>query len=662
MLTIQKLLIANRGEIAVRIIQSAKKLGIRTVAIYSDIDKDTLAVSIADESIRIGPAPVNQSYLVIDKIIQVAKQVKADAIHPGYGFLSENAAFSDACNENNITFIGPKSEAIALMGNKRQAKISMLKAGVPCIPGYEGDDQSDECLISEARKIGFPVMIKAAAGGGGRGMRLSNNEEEFLAQLKSAKSEAKNAFGSDEMILEKAIQSPRHIEIQILADQHGNVLFLGERDCSVQRRHQKVIEEAPSPFIDKILRKKMGEAAVNAAKACEYINAGTVEFIVDENKDFYFLEMNTRLQVEHPVTEFITGIDLVEWQVRIAQGEKLPWNQDIIKLDGHAIEARLYAEDTRDNFMPQTGRIDQLSWPTLAGVRIDTGVKTHDEISPYYDPMLSKIIAHGANREQARNRLLKALEDIQLFGVTVNLRFLENILRHPAFIEGKATTAFIQTDFNKDESMQKQSADLLTFAFAATILHAIYTKQSAIDTRFIDWFSANPIEKPYLLHCNNNERWVTITTKITNKTETVINCKIADKDFEVILQKIDDDYCVFIEDGVSKKVFFHLNDKELVLNINHCEYKFIDNTYTPPMQKSLDGDGKIFAPMDGLIIDIQTVMDEKVIEGQTLVTLEAMKIEHPIKANCDGVIKAVHTITADQVKKRQLLIEIEPHR
>src|SRR5215470_12104765 len=408
-MTFSKVLVANRGEIAWRVMRTAKAMGYRTVAVYSDADKDAPHVAFADEAARIGPPPVGESYLSIARILEAAKTSGADAVHPGYGFLSENEAFAAACDKAGLTFIGPPAAAIAAMGNKAAAKRRMIEAGVPCVPGYQGADQSDGILEKEARKIGLPVMVKAAAGGGGRGMRLVESAGDLAEAIRTARAEAESAFGSGELILEKAVVDTRHVEIQVFADNHGNVIHLGERDCSVQRRHQKVIEEAPSPAVDAGLRQRMGAAAVAAATAIGYRGAGTVEFLLASDGAFYFLEMNTRLQVEHPVTEAITGLDLVEWQLKVAAGEKLPLTQEQVAFSGHAIEVRLYAEDAYAGFLPQTGCMDVWRPASGPGVRIDHGMKDGLQISPFYDPMLAKVIAHGRTREQARERLAREL-------------------------------------------------------------------------------------------------------------------------------------------------------------------------------------------------------------------------------------------------------------
>ncbi|WP_372653039.1 acetyl-CoA carboxylase biotin carboxylase subunit, partial [Alcanivorax borkumensis] len=466
-MSFEKILIANRGEIACRVIATAQSLGYRTVAVYSEADAGARHTALADEAVCIGPALASSSYLNMDALLAACKQTGADAVHPGYGFLSENAAFSKACKDAGITFIGPDEGAIQLMGSKRLSKIAMQEAGVPCIPGYQGEEQSDERLQQEAERIGLPLMIKASAGGGGRGMRVVTDASDISAQLKSARQEAKSAFGSDELILERAVLQPRHVEIQVFGDRHGNVIHLGERDCSVQRRHQKVVEEAPSPAVDESLRQRMGEAAVQAAKACQYVGAGTVEFLLAPQGDFFFLEMNTRLQVEHPVTELVTGLDLVAWQIKVARGEALPLTQDQVQLTGHAMEVRLYAEDPAQNYMPQTGPI--LRWQPASGdgIRVDHGLMEGTEIGSHYDPMLAKIIAVGDSREDARRRLIRAVQDTTLMGVNDNREFLAAILAHPVFARGDATTAFIGEDFADDSSLAGSAPDKTLWALAA---------------------------------------------------------------------------------------------------------------------------------------------------------------------------------------------------
>ena len=445
-----KVLIANRGEIACRVIRTAKNLGYETVAVYSDADRRARHVILADEAVYLGASPVGESYLDQEKILEAIRKSGADAVHPGYGFLSENESFAKALEERGIVFIGPPASAIALMGSKRESKIAMIEAGVPCVPGYQGNEQDPAVLIQEAKTVGLPVMLKASAGGGGRGMRLVHREEELAEAIQTACSEARNAFGSDEMIIERAVMRPRHIEIQVFADTHGNCISLGERDCSVQRRHQKVIEEAPSPAVNETLRRKMGEAAVRAAKACNYVGAGTVEFLLDENGEFFFLEMNTRLQVEHPVTEMVTGQDLVEWQLRVAAGESLNLTQEDVEIRGHAIEVRLYAEDAANGFLPQTGDLLRFDIAELDGCRTDHGVVQGQKVTPHYDPMLAKLIAWGPDRETARRKLNRMLRDSHILGMVTNQGFLTKALNAEDFVKGEATTALI-ADWFTDE-------------------------------------------------------------------------------------------------------------------------------------------------------------------------------------------------------------------
>ncbi|WP_289623550.1 acetyl-CoA carboxylase biotin carboxylase subunit, partial [Paracidovorax avenae] len=436
-----KVLVANRGEIALRVMRSARALGYRTVAVYSTADARSAHVRAADQAVYIGGPLPAQSYLRIPALIEAARASGADAVHPGYGFLAENADFAEACRTAGLVFVGPSPEAIRAMGDKAGAKRLMMDAGVPCIPGYQGSDQDGGRLADEAARIGYPVMIKATAGGGGRGMRLVRSAAEFPDLLRSARSEAKNAFGDDTVILERAIVEPRHVEIQVFADRHGQAVHLGERDCSVQRRHQKVIEEAPSPAVTPELRARMGATAVQAARAIGYEGAGTLEFLLDREGHYYFMEMNTRLQVEHPVTEAITGLDLVEWQLRVAAGEPLPLAQEAIGFSGHAIEVRLCAEDVPAGFMPQSGLLRR--WQVPEGLRVEHGLHSGAEIPPYYDSMVAKLIAHGRTREEARRRLLQGVQDTVALGVRTNQSFLARCLAHPVFAEGGATTAFI---------------------------------------------------------------------------------------------------------------------------------------------------------------------------------------------------------------------------
>lgn len=467
----RKILIANRGEIAVRIIRTCREMGIRVVAIYSQADRLALHVRMADEAYEIGPPPARESYLVPEKIIETAKRSGAEAIHPGYGFLAENAAFADAVADAGLVFIGPSGEAMRLMGDKTAARKLMQEAGGPTVPGSKDAVENATAALAIAERVGFPVLIKAAAGGGGKGMRLAPRPEDLPALFDTASSEARSAFGDGRVYIEKYLESPRHIEFQILADSHGQVVHLGERECSIQRRHQKVIEESPSCLIDEKMRQQMGEAAVEAARRCGYTNAGTIEFIVDKNRNFYFLEMNTRLQVEHPVTEMVTGLDLVWLQLEIAAGGKLPFRQEEIAARGHAIECRVYAEDPENNFLPSIGRLTHLQRPGGYGVREDSGVTEGDAISIYYDPMIAKLLAWGADRDEAIRRMRRALAEYEIAGVRTTIPFCLWVLSHPKFLAGAFDTHFVQNEFASAQLHAVNGAIDLSAAALAAVLH-----------------------------------------------------------------------------------------------------------------------------------------------------------------------------------------------
>ncbi|MDZ7361884.1 MAG: acetyl-CoA carboxylase biotin carboxylase subunit [candidate division KSB1 bacterium] len=467
----RKILVANRGEIAVRVMRTCRELGIRTVAVYSQADRLALHVRMADEAYEIGPPPARESYLVQEKIIDTAKRSGAEAIHPGYGFLSENAAFADAVAAAGLIFIGPSGEAMRKMGDKTAARKLMQSAGVPTVPGSKDAVDDPKQALNIAERVGFPVLIKASAGGGGKGMRLVHRAEDLMALFNSAASEARSAFGDGRVYIEKYVENPRHIEFQIIADHHGHVVHLGERECSIQRRHQKVIEESPSTLLDEKMRRQMGEAAVEAGRSCGYANAGTIEFIVDKNRNFYFLEMNTRLQVEHPVTEMVTGLDLVRLQLEIAAGGKLPFSQEQIERRGHAIECRIYAEDPENNFLPSIGKLKHLQRPGGNGIREDSGVGEGDEISIYYDPMISKLVAWGANRDEAICRMRRALREYEIAGVRTTIPFCLWVLHHPKFCSGDFDTHFVQNEF-RDIQLSASNGQLdLTAAALAAVLH-----------------------------------------------------------------------------------------------------------------------------------------------------------------------------------------------
>lgn len=657
-INITKVLVANRGEIALRVMKTAQAMGYATVAVYSEVDADAPHVKFADEAVCIGPAQVNQSYLVIEKIIDACKQTGADAVHPGYGFLSENTDFCAACQANGITFIGPDPKAIELMGNKRLAKIEMLAANVPCIPGYEGADQDESVLYEEAKRVGFPIMVKAAAGGGGRGMRLVWTEDEFISQLKTAKSEALNAFGSDEIILERAVINPRHIEIQVFADRHGNCIYLGERDCSVQRRHQKVVEEAPSPFVSEALRKEMGTAAVNAAKACDYVGAGTVEFLTDDDGNFYFLEMNTRLQVEHPVTELVTDVDLVAWQLTIAAGGLLPKTQEEVTITGHAMEVRLYAEDPALGFMPQTGKVLRWDYSEGIGMRMDAGIRQGQTITPFYDPMLAKVIAFGENRDVARRRLMASLKKLNLLGVRSNRGFLYNILNNEVFASGGATTGFIEKDFNADKTLTPHPLTEKQQAIAAWLFYLKGAAKYTNDNERTFWRNSNPaptwIDLAYLDDAHS------VGVNVVDAQKNQFNVAVADQVFDFSLLELNDQQLVYIESGVKSTFNFAFDNDETVFLESHEGCIQVDNTtHAPAVSAESAGNGQIKASMDGGIMDVLVEVGAQVEKGDTLVILEAMKMEHAMKADTSGVIKTVQVSKGDQVKGRQLLIEIE---
>ena len=656
-----KILIANRGEIAVRIIKAARRMGYRTVAVYSEADARALHVTLADEAVCIGPASVSESYLMTDAILAGAAATGADAVHPGYGFLSENADFARACEKAGLVFIGPDAASIELMGSKRQSKQAMLAAGVPCVPGYPGaavtdnlaGGPDDEMLLQAADSVGFPLMVKASAGGGGRGMRLVENPADLRDQLKAARSEALGAFGCDELILERALIGPRHIEIQIFADRHGQTVHLFERDCSVQRRHQKVIEEAPSPFVGDDLRERMGKAAVAAAKACGYCGAGTVEFLVDADSNFYFLEMNTRLQVEHPVTEMITGLDLVEWQILVASGHRLPLGQNDITRSGHAVEVRLYAEDPRQDFMPQTGHV--LGWhvPLRDGVRTDHSIMTGQVVSPHYDPMLAKIIAHGPDRATAVRRLASAVQDTVLLGVNHNKLFLQNILRHPVFLAGAATTAFIGQDFANDASLADTRPGIGSFAHAA-LLYFIRSGGGQAP-----WHSAAARQYRYKIQYAGKEHDCELTQKDDIFTISMGAKSISLTPAKPTLAEQTPDTCCFVVNGVRKRCMYAFDGPVLHLDDGCGHFSFTDVTHAPAASVAAAGNGHLTAPMDGAVIDVRAADGDIVKAGETLIVMEAMKMEHALKASVSGKVSGLSVTKGAQVKTKQILALIQ---
>ena len=643
----QKILIANRGEIACRVIESAKQQGYETVAVYSEADADARHVQLADESVCIGAAAVSESYLCGGKILAAAAQTGAKAIHPGYGFLSENAAFAQSCESAGIVFVGPRADAIELMGSKRQSKIAMLAAQVPCVPGYEGADQADDVLVGEADKIGYPVMVKASAGGGGRGMRVVSCNADMLEALKSARSEAQNAFGSGELILEKAVIGPRHIEIQVFADEQGNTVYLGERDCSLQRRHQKVVEEAPSPFVGEELRKAMGAAAVEAAKACHYRGAGTVEFLVDSESNFYFLEMNTRLQVEHPVTEMITGLDLVALQLQVAQGEELGFSQADVTLTGHAIEVRLYAEDPAQDFMPQTGQV--LRWQPSDSARNDHGIVEGQEISAHYDPMIAKVISYAPTRTQAIAKLRKALTDTQLLGLKHNAAFLNELLNTNVFHSGEATTQYIEESFLPNYN---GNADSPSMALAALV---IYLNSQLADEARRAWWSVATMPWPVRLQLGDKNTEVTVREAQAGEFEVCVAGELLSlTDIEL------DDSAIHARIGDQRHRAHYLSQANTLWLSNRVGCFPFENTTHLRDSGAADGAGErvVRSKINAAVVALEVELGQGVNKGQTLAVLEAMKMEHPYTAPRDGVIEAIRIEVGTQVKPKQVLIEL----
>ncbi|MBL0197305.1 MAG: acetyl-CoA carboxylase biotin carboxylase subunit [Myxococcales bacterium] len=667
MTRLSKVLVANRGEIAARVIRTCRKLGIRTVAVYSDADRGAPHVLAADEAVHLGASPARESYLVAEKLLAAARATGADAVHPGYGFLSENDQFSSACAEAGIVFVGPRPEAVRLMGNKRQAKLRMLAAGVPCIPGYEGADQSDETLAQEALRIGLPVMVKAAAGGGGRGMRLVTAPEALAEAIRSARSEAENAFGSGELILEKAVVNARHVEIQVFADSHGNVVHLGERDCSVQRRHQKIIEECPSPAVTPALREAMGEVAVAAARAIDYLGAGTIEFLLAPTGEFYFMEMNTRLQVEHPVTELVTGTDLVAWQLAVAAGEPLPKSQAEIDWRGHAIEVRLCAEDPAREFMPQTGRIVALELPEGEGVRVDHGLAEGRDVSPFYDSMVGKLIAHGATREEARCRLVAALERLALLGVVTNKELLLHGLRHPAFASGEYDTGFVPAHLPSATLAGLGAPTARQVAVAgAALFHAdadALRRTSGLPSELVGWSSSHAPSVPVKISCGGEERVVVVRPIGRSSYEVELG------DLTLTLEVEGEGegglregarLLRFTAGGTTATARVARDGATTWIDWGASVHAFTDVSLAPRRAEGRATDGRVLAPIDGKVLRVEVAVGDVVKKGQLLVVLEAMKMEFQLAAEIDGTVATLSVAPGAQVSARHLLVEVAP--
>ncbi|WP_435659869.1 acetyl-CoA carboxylase biotin carboxylase subunit [Leisingera caerulea] len=678
-----KILIANRGEIACRVIKTARKMGIKTVAIYSDADKQALHVQMADEAVHIGPPPANQSYIVIDKVMEAIRQTGAQAVHPGYGFLSENSKFAEALEAEGVAFVGPPKGAIEAMGDKITSKKIAQEAGVSTVPGYMGLIADADEAVKISNEIGYPVMIKASAGGGGKGMRIAWNDEEAREGFQSSKNEAANSFGDDRIFIEKFVTQPRHIEIQVLCDKHGNGIYLGERECSIQRRNQKVVEEAPSPFLDEATRKAMGEQAVALAKAVGYSSAGTVEFIVDGDKNFYFLEMNTRLQVEHPVTELITGVDLVEQMIRVADGAELPLRQEDVKLTGWAIENRLYAEDPYRGFLPSIGRLTRYRPPqeTAAGpmlengkwqgdapagetaVRNDTGVYEGGEISMYYDPMIAKLCTWAPTREDAIDAMRIALDSFEVEGIGHNLPFLSAVMDHPIFIEGSMTTAFIEEQYPEGfEGVELHSDDLRKIAAACAAMHRVAEiRRTRVSGRM-----------------DNHERKV--------GTDWVVS--LQGQSFAVVIDADREGATVNFEGGGSYRVSsdwtpgdhlatLQVNGETLVLKTGKVTQGFRIRSRgadlkvhvrTPrqaelaalmPEKQAPDTSKMLLCPMPGLIVKVDVEVGQEVQEGQALCTVEAMKMENILRAERKGVVSKINAAAGDSLAVDDVIMEFE---
>jgi 3-methylcrotonyl-CoA carboxylase alpha subunit len=663
----EKILIANRGEIACRVARTARRMGIRTGAVYSDADANALHVLVCDEARRLGPAPPRESYLNRDAIIAIAKATGAQAIHPGYGFLSENEAFAAAVAAAGLIFIGPPPAAIRAMGSKSESKRIMGKAGVPLVPGYHGDDQDDKRLAHEAGAIGYPVLIKASAGGGGKGMRIVERGDDFASALASARREAKSSFGDDAVLLERYLTAPRHIEMQIFADAHGNCVHLFERDCSVQRRHQKILEEAPAPGMTNERRRAMGSAAVAAAKAIGYVGAGTVEFIVEDARNdrsaFYFMEMNTRLQVEHPVTEMITGLDLVEWQLRVAAGEPLPLAQDKIEIHGHAIEARIYAEDPERGFLPSIGQVVHLRAPAASPeVRIDTGVRSGDEISRYYDPMIAKLIAHGDDRESALRRLAIALAEYQIVGVATNVSFLGRVLAHEAFARGRIDTGLIVR--HHDALFPAAAAPSPTVLAVAALGEVSVLREAARARASGDRWSPWQLVDAWWL--NTDDHALAFTFESAG-TQYPVRVRTADAAFSIDIgesthaaaaERRGGDLAVDFDGARFTATVVPVGDERHVFCAGQAYRLRLVDALSHAGEDELHAD-HLVAPMSGTVISVLVQPGDAVARGAPLMILEAMKMEHTIIAPAAGTVSAINFRVGDQVQEGADLIDLD---
>lgn len=676
-----KILIANRGEIACRVIATAKRMGISTVAVYSEADKNARHVALADESVCIGPAPSRESYLLGDVIISAAKKTGAQAIHPGYGFLSENEDFARRCEENSIVFIGPKHEAIAAMGDKIASKKLAALANVNTIPGVNEAIESPEKAVEIAKNIGYPVMIKASAGGGGKGLRVAFNDKEAHEGFTSCRNEARNSFGDDRVFIEKFVEEPRHIEIQLLGDAFGNVLFLNERECSIQRRHQKVIEEAPSPFISDETRQAMGEQAVALAKAVKYQSAGTVEFVVGKDQSFYFLEMNTRLQVEHPVTECITGLDLVEWMIRVAAGEKIPFAQSDVRRDGWAIECRINAEDPFRNFLPSTGRLIRFQPPptsmhqanteNLFGVRVDTGVQEGGEIPIHYDSMIAKLIVHGRDRNDAIAKMRDALNGFVIRGINSNIPFQSALLAHPDFVAGRFNTGFIAEHFSKGfsaESVSHTDPDFL-IALAAFVRRKSRERAASLSGQLPGYdVKVGQTYTVITLDAKGHHGYTQVEVDDVGGRGTAV-IKVNDKNYAIESHSRLND--IAIEGTVNGQAFVAQVERgslknPLVLQIQHHGLRIEALVISPrmadlyslmPYKPPADMSRFVLSPMPGLLVEVAVTQGQKVQAGERVAVIEAMKMENVLFAAQDGVVKSVQATKGDSLSVDQVIVE-----
>ena len=668
--TIDKLLVANRGEIAVRVFLTCRALGITTVAVFSDADANAAHVDAADQAVRVGPAPSAESYLAVESIIDAAQRTGADAIHPGYGFLAENADFADACTEAGLIFVGPPADAIRAMGSKQEAKRTVSGAGVPVVPGYLGDDQSDEAMLREAAAIGFPLLVKASAGGGGKGMRVVHDADGVQGALEGARREAAAAFGDDTLILERYVERPRHVEIQVIGDQHGTVAHLFERECSIQRRHQKIIEESPSTAVDADLRKKMGAAAVAAARAIGYTNAGTVEFILAPDGAFYFMEMNTRLQVEHPVTELVTGVDLVREQIRVAEGRTLSFAQNALRQEGSAIECRIYAEDPEHGFLPSTGRLADWHFATdvtgpgpfparspfdEAVLRVDSGVRRGDDVSVHYDPMLAKVVAWGVTREAAIRRMRSGLASLSVAGPHTNRVFLDKVLAHPAFAAGDTDTHFI--DDHQDE-LDTVLAPFVVNRLAAVAVIAAFEQRRQARTLL------PAVEPGY-----RNNRFADQTVTLRRDEHDIVvawenlgggrlRLTVDEKSGEYDIVSLDGDDLVLEAYGVRRRYRVVRDGNRVHVHAGIYDAAFVELPRFPEPGADID-DGGCRAPMPGKVVTVEVAEGDTVAAGDALVVLEAMKMEHTVTAPADGVVGEVRVSLGDQVDGDAVLVVIE---